>query len=332
MSIVITHTPADGTLLDGLTKPETRPGTDVRAVLDSYLWKWRPEPGWFQRQSRDRPPRRGRITGTARELRNLGYEVQVTVEDGHRDMATREAERGARMEARTERLQDRADRLHADGQARTDRADEFFEHLPFGQPIMGVRDRNRREKQHDRWMRGMEISHHGDRVQQRADTTSGHMDRRYAPRRVANRIERLETELRKVRLYLDEGTWYGDHIAADGTRRSRIPVTDPGHREDLERQAADLDEQIGYWRQVREQQLADGTARREYSKDDVAKGQQVRTRSGRWLTVTRVNAKSVTVDITATLYCVEEGRVVTETVPYRDIIAVRDAAPGVELD
>jgi hypothetical protein len=79
--LTIIHTAERGTVLDGLSTPDTDPGGQVRAVLDAQASTWRPHPGWCQRHSHDRPARTGRIHDTANRLRALGYEVDVWIDE-----------------------------------------------------------------------------------------------------------------------------------------------------------------------------------------------------------------------------------------------------------
>jgi hypothetical protein len=294
--VTIIHTAADGTVLDGLSKSDTRKGGHVRAVLDAQAWTWRPAPGWFQRQSRDRPARIARIQDTARRLRALGYQVDVHIDEHHRGMAEQETERAHRMRARAETLHSRADRLQAHGSARREQAETFFRSIPLGEPVHGPRDRTRREKEHDRLARGMQVEAAADRAAAKAASAAAHMGHRYAPQMVTNRIARLETQASKLRLYLDEGDYEGTVPRGGGQpdRVVRAPITDPGRRARIDTQLADLEQQLAHWRGVHQQQIAEGTAHQDYGPADVTVGGYVRTRYG-WHTIARVNKVTVSV-------------------------------------
>jgi hypothetical protein len=318
--ITITHSAAEGTILAGLSKPETRKGGPVRAILDAQAWTWRPSPGWFQRQSHDRPARMGRIHDTANRLRALGYEVDVSIDESPRVMIEQEAERAEHMQARAEKLDGRAAQLHTEGAARQEQAGRFFASIPLGQPLMPDHhsypaDRNRRDRERDRLRRGMETEAAGDRAAAKAGSAAGHMDKRYAPQAVTNRIARLEAEASKLRLYLDEGDYEGAVPRGRGQPDQvvRSPITDPQRRARIETQLVDVQQQLAHWRGVRQQQIAGGAARRDYGPDDVAGGDYVRVR-GRWRRVVRVNRKSLSV---------ETGYSWTDRVPYREVTAVR---------
>lgn len=73
MTIVITHTYAEGTLLVGTSKADGAKGTPAREVLDRYGWRWgRLIACWYQRSSRDRPADAASIDSTAAALREIG--------------------------------------------------------------------------------------------------------------------------------------------------------------------------------------------------------------------------------------------------------------------
>ena len=75
---------------------------------------------------------------------------------------------------------------------------------------------------------------------------------------------------------------YIAHVAATGAYREQLLV-----------EIDHLDDEITYWKAVREQQIADGKVT-PYSRDVVVKGDHVR-HGGSWYEVVRVNAKSVSV-------------------------------------
>ncbi|QYN17519.1 DUF3560 domain-containing protein [Amycolatopsis sp. DSM 110486] len=267
MSIAITHTYAEGTLLDGTTRAEGVKGTPTRAVLDRYGWKWgRSIDCWFRRNSRDQPAVRATIDATAEALRELGHDVTVNIDNTPRDMATAEAERAAHMDDRVEAISDKAQRRAREAEGHQKAADQFFDNIPLGQPDLvdhysypKIKRQRERATGHDDKAR--ELRSAAEYHATRADTASQHMDRRYAPITVANRIEKLEADLRQ---------------------RSLAPEWRAKYETDLT-----------YWRGVREQQIADGVATN-YSRDTIGKGDFVRY-GGTWYPVMRVNDKSVSI-------------------------------------
>lgn len=256
MTITITHTYAEGTLLDGTSRADM---PAIRDVLRNFRWKWsRNLELWFQQSSRDQLPRNWRIEGTARALRELGYEVDVQVDTTPRPMVEQEADREQRLADRQEALEEKAARRNREGQARVDRSDAFFDGIPSGQPVMGEADRRRRERHLVMEERGRDLQRDAARAAARAETAAGYMDRRYAPQKVASRVKRLETQLRRLRLYLDAGTL--DHqwdVQARTYRQVRVPITSTAHRSGLETQAAHVENQLAYWRQIAADQAAE---------------------------------------------------------------------------
>jgi len=89
--IAITHTPADGTILDGTSK-----GDGTNHLLKPLTWRWsRQLAVWYLPASRDTAPRTAVITGTAEKLRAAGHEVIVAIDGRHRDPEVVEADRAA---------------------------------------------------------------------------------------------------------------------------------------------------------------------------------------------------------------------------------------------
>ena len=63
--IAITHTPTDGTILEGTTR-----GHGTNHLLKPLTWRWSTHLGaWYLPRSRDTPPRTTVITDTAQDLR-----------------------------------------------------------------------------------------------------------------------------------------------------------------------------------------------------------------------------------------------------------------------
>jgi len=87
--IAITHTPADGTVLEGTTR-----GDGTNQLLKPLTWRWsRQLAVWYLPASRDSAPRAAVITDTAEKLRAAGYDVIVAIDGGHRDPDLVEADR-----------------------------------------------------------------------------------------------------------------------------------------------------------------------------------------------------------------------------------------------
>jgi uncharacterized protein DUF3560 len=303
VTVEITHCYAEGTVLSGLSKPETRKGTPVRQVLDDNVWTWRREPGWFQRSSRNQLPRQWRIDSTAARLRDLGYEVTVTIDLTVRDVAEVEQERAQRLDDRVDALDTKATRRATAGRAHVRSADAFFEGIPMGQPIMGEADRRRRDRHLDSEQRGYALLNQAKAAADRADTARQHMDRRYDPRKVLRRIVRIETDLRKQ-------------------RRDLAAATDSGHQAACDRLNAACDKlatELAYWQAIHAQQVADGQVR-VFTRDDITPGDWVHSSwPGGPHRVARVNPTTVSIE---TQHIPATDTWWTNTIPYYEITNV----------
>jgi hypothetical protein len=93
--ITITHTHADGTLING-----SRKGDGVWEILVQLRrngqgnWRFSRDVGLYLGQSRDKNAQTWKIDRAAEALRNAGHQVTVTVDEGERrTFAEAEAER-----------------------------------------------------------------------------------------------------------------------------------------------------------------------------------------------------------------------------------------------
>jgi hypothetical protein len=286
-SIIISHTHADGTLVEGSAK-----GDGVWEVLKSLRTSWRYMPSIGRiglGQSRDRAAKTWQIERAAEALRAAGFEVTVSIdEDQRRDVAEIEADRAARAEARAERLGERAERTGA--QAGTDyaKARQMAEAIPCGQPMMPDhhsygRDRRYRDRMgrtYDRAFAGMDEA---ERLQDRAQAAEANQAHRESIPATLRRIAKLEAEARQAQRRLD-----GSGLAMHGENE---PATG-AYAERLTARAADLAGQLTYWRGQVEAAQASGV--KVWSAADFTTGDYARHR-GQWFEVARVNAKSLSV-------------------------------------
>ena len=98
--LVITHTHAEGTLIDGTSK-----GDGTAEVLKANRWRWGRSIGaWFIPRSRDNRPDRYRVDTTAKALREAGFDVDLDLDETVRSTAEVEADKIARTEGRAEAL------------------------------------------------------------------------------------------------------------------------------------------------------------------------------------------------------------------------------------
>lgn len=287
--LTITHTPADGTVLDGTAR-----GDGTAPLLKSNGWRWSHNLGaWYLPQSRDRLPKTWVIDRTLHALTDAGHEATVDVDTTARPTVEVEAAKAERQELRATHLQAKAVRTGAQADAIHDRVHEMCDAIPMGQPVMGARDRAYRDKigrVMDRaYLTGLEAQETERRASAAARTTRA----RYNPVTVANRIAKLEAALRDTERRLAAAT--GDYLA----RLTAI--------------RAQESDQLAYWQQVRADQIEAGTATN-FSRNTVQPGDAVMVR-GQWRRVVRANLKTVSV---------ETGYTWTDSVPYAEIRECRE--------
>lgn len=282
MTLRIEHTETGGTLLHGTSR-----GDGAGQVVKALGWRWgRSIEAWYLPRSRDTAPRRPLIEQTAARLREAGHQVQVQVEATPADRAGREERIAQRSQDRIDRLEARADRQEARAGQEHAAYRQIADHIPLGQPVLlGHHSQARAERDIDRMDAHMDaaVDHQERADQARAAATSAkdHQRHRHDPVTVANRIERLAADVRRLERTL---TGLDAHdVPADDAHRQRV-------QDQLAIDRADLD----HWRAVRADQVARGQAT-DYGRHSVAPGDLVKIR-GHWHTVARANHKTVALD------------------------------------
>lgn len=284
----ITHTHEDGTLIDGTARND---GT--AAILKANRWRWgRTIGAWFVPQSRDRFAKMHTINATAEQLRAAGFTVTIDIDDNPRPVAVAEADKAAQLNARADALTHKAERRTAEAEAAWQANDAAFNALPEGgEPIKIGHHSERRHRaaidKADRTM-GRAVAAHEDAktAEQRAKIAAAANDRRNNPVTVANRIAKLEADVRRARRALD---------ALDGRRTDEnADRWDALHTRRTLVLKRDTDA-LEYWQAVRAAQIEAGTAGN-YSRETITPGDLVRDRWDSWHKVVKANAKSVTVE------------------------------------
>ncbi|RYI20425.1 DUF3560 domain-containing protein [Dermacoccus sp. 147Ba] len=279
-ALTITHTSAEGTLIDGTAK-----GDGSADALKANGWRWGRSIGsWFIPRSRDTAPKRAKIDATVAALNAAGFTVDVDIDATPRDGAEVEADAVARGAERAERLDARADRHAAASDAAYARVRAIGDGIPFGQPILlGHHSQARAERDARRMRDGMDKTVAEDKAaredRRRAAIAADAVKYRNGAVTVGNRIEKLrrETNIYARSLAKLEAAGRGDSPAATS------------YREEHAHRAAQLD----YWQAVRAEQISSGTTK-DYGRHNVTKGDAVKIR-GYWNRVERANAKSVTI-------------------------------------
>jgi len=290
--ITITHTHADGTLIEGSAK-----GDGVYEILKGLRDNWRYFPSLRQigiGQSRDKAARTWVIGRAAEALRKAGHEVAVEIDDSERrSFAEAEAERNERAGDRAERLAGYADGARARSRAGFDRAQQIADMIPMGQPVLvGHHSERRHRRDLDRMDAGMaagvQESRKAEYYERRAESAGNYQQHRESVPVTLRRIAKLEAE---------ERSW---QRALDGKRDSRSLLTDEdgykpaegAYKARVETELASIREQLSYWRAVVANAEASGV--KVWGKADFRKGDFARVR-GLWYEIERVNAKSVSV-------------------------------------
>lgn len=336
MTIEITHTPAEGTLVAGTAR-----GDGASTILYERGFRWGRSIGcWYRPSSRDRAPDFWRINQTADALRAAGFEVSVSVDAGPRDQDQAEADRAERMEARADALKAKAERHGAEATARFDSMQRRMDAIPFGQPILvGHHSEGRHRREIDRIDRdleaGVEAHTTAKEAARRAELAANHMERRESAITAGNRIKRLEAEIRDTGRRLTPCPTSGRrtkpeaegwtitcpnchfHVTIVGGVVPEHGAATGDYRAQLEANLAHAEVQLEHWRGVRVAQAESGAVK-VFGPHNVKKGDRVCRRGRDWHEVVRVNRQSVSVPSLA-------GGSWTDTIPYHKITEVRSA-------
>jgi hypothetical protein len=315
-TIIIRHTRAEGTLIEG-----SRKGDGVWPILKDLRHNWRYFPSLAQigiGQSRDRPAHPWKIQQAAQALRAAGFEVTVEIDDTTpgRPFAEAEADRYGRAEDRASYHAGHADRAGRASEAAYAAEHAILDVIPPGQPILSGHHSERRHRRDlaradARRQRGRDEADRAAYHTGRAETAGRFQARRESVPTTLRRIGKLEAEQRQLERRLN-GTGlaiHGENTPAAGDYRVRL----------LARQDGIADE-LAYWRK----HIADAQAAgaRLWSRADFTKGDFVQF-LGKWFEVLRVNGKSVTIPA-----MISDGIVVTrrntrlswtDTVPYDQV-------------
>ncbi|MFW0797623.1 DUF3560 domain-containing protein [Gordonia sp. CPCC 205515] len=329
MTITISHTPDDGTLVDGTSR-----GDGTNTILKACGFRWFRTLGmWGIPNSRDRQPNRHKIDHARRALTDAGHQVTVELDTSFRDTATVEADKAERQHARAAALEAKADRHRDRADAAWDADRRATAALPpGGEPIKighssEARHRRAIDNAHAKLGQAVAAEKQATETARRADVAAEGTARRNNPRTVANRIEKLEADQRRDERARDG---YTRTLYTTSSGQKVCDTTAPAtgtYREQLDARIAQRADEIAHWRQVRAEQIATGQAG-DYGPDTIAKGDQVRTRFDDWCTVLRVNKKTVSVETRAPF----GGRTIRGTLPYQNITGHRPASATTDLD
>lgn len=316
--LTITHTHAEGTLIEG-----TRKGDGTNELLKATGWRWSRALGaWYVPHSRDRAPKQWIIDATAAALSTAGHPVAVETEDQARPAVEVEADQIRRQQERAAALAAKAARVEARAEAADAQAHELADRLPFGQPILvGHHSEGAMRRHYQRventQRRAVDLAREADTAAEKARAAACTTGVRYSPVTVGNRVDKIEAEIREAHRELDGYTRVYFVDAGGRKHGDTFPPATGARRDRLVARMDELADQRAYWQQIRAEQVAAGVATN-YGPDSIAKGDQVKIR-GTWYPVVRVNKKTVSVPSVV-------GGSWTDTAPYREIQDHRTAA------
>lgn len=339
-TITISHTPADGTVVDGDVRPH-------HPILKELGYRYSRNVGWYIRGSRDRRPRTDLIERAAEQLRAVGFEVVVEIDDGFRATAEREEARDDRAEARQDGLETKAEKKLGERDAAWSEADRMIK-MMNGQPILiGHHSEKRHRKDIARTdqlgRKGLEAHREAENAVRRAEGSRQLQDQRASGPTTKRRIEKLEADVRKI-----DRTLAGSPCPLAGRRRKpEAPRTTEGKCPLCGREPVDMGDTVGVhysndWdKPASGEHLRRLTVQRErdveeiehwkkhladigftmLSKADLKKGDRVRVRKHNDIgVVVRANPKTVTVQFAHVSWPMKYG--------YEEIEQIEEDASG----
>lgn len=183
------------------------------------------------------------------------------------------------------------------------------------EPIkIGHHSQGRHRRAIDRTHRSLggsvEAQREADQAAEQAKSAAVTTHLRYSVRQVANRIEKINTQIRATNRGLN------GYLCSPGTPYAeQVQPASGKHRKRLERDLAEKQDELAYWAGVRSRQVADGVAT-DFSRGQINTG-DLGLAHGQWQRVVRANVKTVSL---------ETGYSWTSKVAYTDVKAVKSAA------
>ena len=292
MTIEITHTRSDGTLIHGTSKGDG--AAEILRARDYSTGYTQPARHsrtlgcWYLPNSRDKRTSKAMLEALAERLRTAGFTVTVTIREAdRRSFAEAEQDRVERAEARAERFSGYADNASTRSDAAWARVGKIADGIPFGQPILvGHHSERRARRDQERIQTAAQTSFdeakrakHWSNRQQAAEAYERH---RNNPGRTLRRLDKLRADLRAV-----EKWQRGESAGGFHRDTTKVEV-----REELAIRRDELLEEIAYWEAIITEAEANGF--KVWSKADFQRGDFARYGST-WYEVIRVNQKSVTI-------------------------------------
>ncbi|MFF2025214.1 DUF3560 domain-containing protein [Streptomyces sp. NPDC058171] len=288
MTIEITHTRREGTLVDGTSRGD---GSAEILKLREYgrtlrqPFRWSRTLGcWYLPHSRDHAAYTPSLELLAQRLRDAGLDTTLTVDNAdRRTFAEAEQDREERAADRADRFAGYADTAARNSEAAWKSAHAISERFEFGQPILvGHHSERRARRDQERMDTSMRKSiGESDRAQHWADrqkAAANYEQFRTDPGRTLRRLDKLRADLRAVE------KWQRGESAKGYSRNPDDPELTILHEEHTE--------EIAHWEQVIKDAGAKGF--KVWTRADFQRGDFALYR-GTWYEVLRVNPKSVTI-------------------------------------
>ncbi|MGW8333783.1 DUF3560 domain-containing protein [Streptomyces sp. NPDC055897] len=288
MTIEITHTRRQGTLIEGTSRGDgsaeiLRLREYGRTQRQPFRWS-RTLDCWYLPHSRDHATYTPSLELLAQRLRDAGFEVTLTIDNAdRRSISEAEQEREKKAEGRAERFGKYAASAAQSSKAAWKKSHDISERFAGGQPILvGHHSEGRARRDHARMDDAMRKSiSDSDRAAHwsgRAQAAANYQQFKKDPGRTLRRLDKLRADLRAVE------KWQRGQSAKGYSRNPDDPELTIRHEE--------LTEEIAHWEQVIKDAEAEGF--KVWSKADFKRGDFALYR-GTWYEVLRVNPKSVTI-------------------------------------
>ncbi|WP_327376507.1 DUF3560 domain-containing protein [Streptomyces sp. NBC_01216] len=288
MTIEITHTRREGTLIEGTSRGDgsaeiLRLREYGRTQRQPFRWS-RNLDCWYLPHSRDHATYTPSLELLAQRLRDKGFEVTLTVDNAdRRSFSEAEEEREEKADGRADRFGEYAANAAQSSEAAWKKSHDISERFAFGQPILiGHHSEGRARRDHARMDDAMRKSiSESDRAAHwtgRAQAAANYQHFKKDPGRTLRRLDKLRADLRAVE------KWQRGESAKGFSRNPADPELQIEHQE--------LTEEIAHWEKVIEDAEAEGF--KVWSRADFKRGDFVLYR-GTWYEVLRVNPKSVTI-------------------------------------
>ncbi|MFJ2819401.1 DUF3560 domain-containing protein [Streptomyces sp. NPDC087294] len=288
MTIEITHTRREGTLIEGTSRGDgsaeiLRQREYGRTQRQPFRWSGNLD-CWYLPHSRDHATYTPSLELLAQRLRDAGFEVTLTIDNAdRRSFSDAEKEREEKAEGRAERFGGYAASAARNSEAEWRKSHDISERFAAGQPILiGHHSESCARRDHARMDNAMRKSI-GDRDRAehwtgRAQAAANYERFKKDPGRTLRRLDKLRADLRAVE------KWQRGESAKGYSRNPDDPELTIRHEE--------LTEEIAHWEQIIKDAEAEGV--KVWSKADFTRGDFVLYR-GTWYEVLRVNPKSVTI-------------------------------------